>query len=63
MLCLTPSQLEGPGSATSPEGSIPTVVPRVLTRPGSHLVPCVVFWTEAFAMNCGVSYNPIFPSA
>ena len=63
VLCLGPLQREGPGSATSPEGSIPTVVPRVLTRPGSHLVSCVVFWTEAFAMKCSVSYNPIFPSA
>ena len=56
-------QLGGPGSATSPQGVSPTVVPGVLTGPGSWQVCSVVFWTEAFAVKCSVPHGPTFPSA
>lgn len=61
--CVGPVPLEAPGSATSPGGGLSNVVPRVLTRPESWLVPCAVVWTEAFAVKCSVSYNPVPPSA
>lgn len=60
MLCLGPRSLQGPGSATQPWELCSQCGSQSFDQILIPAGPCVMFWTEAFAVNCSVSYDPSF---
>lgn len=60
VLCLGPRLLQGPGSATQPREWRSQCGSQSFDQIVIPAGPCVVFWTEAFAVNCSVSYEPSF---